>query len=308
MKTAIVTFHAAKNFGAVLQSYALQAALEKMGHESRFVHLQSDHALIPKYRRKQKPTLKGFFRTLLFKLMQSKLDARVAKFDWFLEQRLKTTKRYASQEDLTQDPPDVDAYICGSDQIWNLEKGISHFFYLAYVPDDVRKISYAPSFGTPDIPDEYKEEVSSLISRIDHLSVRERQAVTLVRELTGREACQVCDPVFLLDTKFWEDLAVDPAVKRPYMVSWIQEPSATECESEIRTHNDRGAAADSPDEGDVYQGGRYRVEAGAASEHGLSRTEEERLEARRQLPLRPCYRQSQRKAEEVAAQHALRRG
>lgn len=235
MKIAIVTFHASKNFGAVLQSFALQSALELMGHEPCFVHIRSDHQLVSKYRRKQKLTPKGIFRSIAFKLMQSKLDARIAKFNHFLENRLKTTRRYTSMEDLMADPPQVDAYICGSDQIWNLEKGLSKYLFLGAAPDNVRKISYAPSFGTPDIPSEHNEEVASLINRIEYLSVREHQAVELVRDLTGRQAVQVCDPVFLLDKSFWENIAIKPSFSRPYMVfySLSSTPDLSACVSHL---------------------------------------------------------------------------
>ena len=37
MKVAIITMHAARNYGAVLQTYALQYYLEKMGNEVEII-------------------------------------------------------------------------------------------------------------------------------------------------------------------------------------------------------------------------------------------------------------------------------
>lgn len=235
MKIAIITFHAAKNFGAVLQAYGLQSALERMGHEPCFPHVRSDHQLVSKYRRKHKFSIKSLIRRMTFKVIQGRLDRRIANFDRFVEERIRTTERYLSHDEVAQSPPDVDAYVCGSDQIWNLEKGIGRYFFLDFVPDGKRRISYAPSFGTADIPDEYRADVRSLLLKFDSLSVRERQAQDLVKSLIGQSPELVCDPIFLLDSSFWEDIALKPSFARPYLVFYSLEstPDLSACVSHL---------------------------------------------------------------------------
>jgi hypothetical protein len=214
MKVAIITFHAAKNFGAALQAFATQSVLERMSHEPCFPHVRSQRQMVSKYRRKKYGAFQKFFMAVVSK----KLDRRIALFDRFAADRFRLTKRYESHEALARDLPDVDAYICGSDQIWNLEKGPPGYFYLDFVPDDKRRISFAPSFGTTDIPEQYREDVGKLLKSFDHLSVRERSAMSLVESLAGKRPEVVCDPVFLLENSFWEGVAKRPSFDRPYAV------------------------------------------------------------------------------------------
>ena len=40
MKIGIITFHWATNYGAILQSFALQTILQKMGHTVEIINLK----------------------------------------------------------------------------------------------------------------------------------------------------------------------------------------------------------------------------------------------------------------------------
>lgn len=46
--------------------------------------------------------------------------------------------------------PDCDKFVCGSGQIWNplLTFGLAKPYFLRFVLDGSKKISYAPSFGS----------------------------------------------------------------------------------------------------------------------------------------------------------------
>lgn len=38
MKTGILTFHASHNYGSMLQAFALQTTIQKMGHECEIIN------------------------------------------------------------------------------------------------------------------------------------------------------------------------------------------------------------------------------------------------------------------------------
>jgi hypothetical protein len=133
---------------------------------------------------------------------------RKKSFDIFTQNYLHLTRRYNSSAEVQATPPGADAYIAGSDQIWNTDapNGKEPAYYLDFGSNDVKRISYAASFGVSVIKDEYKNFVKKEISNIDYVSVREATGVKIVKEM-GLDAVQVIDPVFLLDAEQWSEVA-----------------------------------------------------------------------------------------------------
>ena len=85
-------------------------------------------------------------------------------------------------------------------------------FFLDFVKDDRKKISYSSSFGLAKIEDKYKKKYASNLGSFHSLAVRETIGQRIVKELTGRDATLVVDPVFLLSKKQWEEIM--PARKK----------------------------------------------------------------------------------------------
>ena len=52
-----------------------------------------------------------------------------------------------------------------------------------------------------------KKKIKKLLSEIGFLSAREQSGCGIIKEITGRNAIQLIDPVFLLEKKEWEKLA-----------------------------------------------------------------------------------------------------
>lgn len=225
MNIGIYTYHFGHNYGAMLQAYAIQQALEDMGHCAKHVHVRADFTLISKYERIPSKGLKGKATGLIFRLLRKHLRNRFKNFESFLRKNIKITKRYKSNNELKNDPPEFDAYICGSDQIWNLENGIEELFFGSYAPDDKLLISYAPSFGKTEIPPKYLTQVVTYLKRFDSLSVREECGRDLVSEVTGRKVSKVIDPVFLIGNEIWENLETAPSMKKPYIAFYSLESS-----------------------------------------------------------------------------------
>lgn len=226
MKVGIITYHFGHNYGAMLQAYAMQAALKQLGHDPSFVYLRRDFQFTNKYERKMPRSAKGLALTLVLRMLRKPLNRRFERFEAFLASELPLTPHYATEQELVDNPPALDAYVCGSDQIWNLQTGINEFFYGKFVPDGTRLVSYAPSFGNVEIPEQYAEKVRNLLDRFDHLAVREESGCEMVRQLTGRNVTRTIDPVFLVETRTWETLAAPPALQQPYIAFYALEMSS----------------------------------------------------------------------------------
>ncbi|WP_445737052.1 polysaccharide pyruvyl transferase family protein [Mariniflexile sp.] len=214
MKIKTITCHEVYNHGASLQEYALLKHLEFLGHEAETIHYKppylSNHFNLWRISNDRYNNIVLKLAYLVLKL-PSRLKSlkRKREFDDFSLKFIKSTKKlYRSNEELKLDVPEADAYICGSDQIWNsfFENGKDPAFYLDFVPDNKLKISYAASFAIDKLEDHLKEFVKEKVSRLNHISVRELSGKSILEDLGIERAHQVLDPVFLLEPTEWESL------------------------------------------------------------------------------------------------------
>lgn len=210
MKTGILTLPFNNNYGGYLQCYALMRTLRKIGHEPIIIN-RRQNIIDGNFDR-----LKAFINnTILGKKeriynvhsMEAYYALKGHNMYDFVTQFLQpmTNPFYSSTgyEDVIK--LNLDAVIVGSDQVWRPKyvPDIEEFF-LKYIPNDIRKISYAASFGTDDL--EYsKTELERCISLLDDfysVSVREKSGNNLLRRYFRYESAQnVIDPTMLLDAK-----------------------------------------------------------------------------------------------------------
>ncbi len=190
MNIGIVTFHSSCNYGAALQAYALSSALRSMGHSTSFIDYLGCPQSKPSYR------MRGMHPSDIMQWYKFR------DFKRFIRTYCsKTEVAYSSLEEIRSNPPEFDAYICGSDQIWNpalLRDGkLDPVFFLDFVPDGAKRISYAASFGGDSLDQRFHGELKDFLSKFTSLSVRESPAAAFVRDIAGVECATVLDPVFL---------------------------------------------------------------------------------------------------------------
>ena len=234
MKICTITCHDVYNVGASLQAYALQAYLKSLGHDVKIIdykpdylsqHYRLDVVGNPKY---DKPFLRQAY--LLAKLPgRLHMLPRKKAFDNFTAEHLDLTKRYTSNEELKKEPPEADVYIAGSDQIWNplFPNGKDPAFYLDFVQQGIRA-SYAASFAVDEFPQELREVTAKYLDRFDHIAVREKSGLSVLKTLGITNAVTVLDPVFLLDRTQWEAMAEKPEeCEGPYLLVYDFDNSAS---------------------------------------------------------------------------------
>ena len=200
IKSATITFHCSYNYGSALQAYALQRFLEDNGIENEIIDYRSkdfdQYRLIPNS--VSKKCAKQFLRTLCFFPQYMK---RKSSFQSFLHNTLKCTNRvYRDWKDLKELGEKYDAYICGSDQIWNMDctKGVNPAFFLEFVSEGRKKIAYAPSLAKGKFKKDYSEDLRRALKGFDAVSVREESTIPFIQSLTDKKVTAVLDPTLLL--------------------------------------------------------------------------------------------------------------
>ena len=131
---ATITYHRSDNFGSVLQCYALGEKLRQMGYDQYVIDYRRKE-VAEKYQVLRKPTNRYLLLTDCYHLLHyGALKKRRERFESFRQNYLRLSRAYCEKNDLMKSPPKADAYIVGSDQVWNTD--ISDFdesYLLAFV-------------------------------------------------------------------------------------------------------------------------------------------------------------------------------
>jgi len=206
-KVGILTFHYANNYGAVLQAYGLSKAIREMGHEVEVLDYRPLAARL-RYSGHWPRHAKSFLRVASSRW----------KYHRFRHSYLPLSRTYLTMADLEKDRPEVDHVVCGSDQIWNISsfRGFDPVFFLAFLKDSgPRRVSYAATFGNAEDLSGCRQSICDLLSRFDHISVRDITSQRMVRDLIDRFAEHVLDPSFLAD---FGPITPPPIIKPPYVL------------------------------------------------------------------------------------------
>jgi hypothetical protein len=201
MRIGIITFHWGTNYGGVLQSYALQNFLTKQGHDAYMINYYpvTPSESIWKCIKTKQP------RVLLNNLITY---FKERNFVPFRNKHLSLTKRYYSLEELVRAPPEMDVYVCGSDQVWNpyIIKTYGKPYYLRFGPDNIKRVSYAVSFGCINYPQKELEIITPWIEKFDKLSVRENSGLSILKNAKIDNVALMPDPTLLFTREDLDEL------------------------------------------------------------------------------------------------------
>lgn len=228
-KIGLVTYYNSENYGAMLQAYALKETINKnnckcvlVAHDRFNLDIKKSSISKPNKLQKVKRVTKNLLSNPnAIRLKLSSFDEtikhqikRVAfKNEKFRDEffKDKTDDFYLTEEQILNNPPQLDAFVCGSDQIWNPERFIgSGPYYLNFVNNNAEKIAYAPSLAGGQIPIVFEDKYKKLLSSFTELSAREISGCKEVNRVTGKNVSHVLDPVFLLSKKEWQEFAKQP--------------------------------------------------------------------------------------------------
>lgn len=208
MKIAVITMHAARNYGAVLQTYALQKYLEDKGAQVTIVdYRRKNQKLVgyllnvnTKFRSSKLKSLLFIAKTFIPKLCTSRL------FSQFLYRKIHLSCPI-NQGDNISDVVQADIYCTGSDQVWNplANSGFDPMFFIVGCNP---KVSYAASIGLHSLGEEYHEEMKKYLETYKAISIREQSSVQILDKLGFSAEC-VLDPSLLLTKADWDRFKVE---------------------------------------------------------------------------------------------------
>ena len=228
MKIATLTWYRGNNYGSILQAYALPTVVRSMGYDCEilaYTPTKIDNWKMKIKNRAFREFVEYKVNELCMKISHRKVDAAAGQlqvFESFRKEQMQISPICSTAEELRAANKRYDAFICGSDQIWN-PSVFDPVYFLNFVPEAHRKIAYAPSLGVSQIPVHVRNDMKKVASSFTMLSVREQKGADLLRELTGLNAKVVVDPTLLLTRQQWECIAkpVNADTKKPYLFCYF---------------------------------------------------------------------------------------
>lgn len=220
MRIGILTFHAAHNYGAVLQCYSLQEYLKSLGHDVSVINYQNKR-MLSVYKRfrigrilKKNPIqmIKNVYTEFS---LYKKRQKRYLAFQKFIKGKL----NLVPVETIERLPFDI--IFIGSDQVWNykLTYGFDSYYWGDFMrPPHTMLVSYAASMQ--DKWAESKNEIIKLkLKNFNFISVREASLARKLQILSpDKRIYHVVDPTLLLSTSIWNRIAIQPNIHSPYVL------------------------------------------------------------------------------------------
>lgn len=220
MKVGLITIYQVPNYGSVLQAYATQTLIEQLGIKCDIINYK-----YPNEWHWQNGAIKpNVFRGFIRKILPSKKNKVL---NHFRKHFFHLTRQFKSLDELKNADLDLyDAFIVGSDQVWNTRFVLGDsVFMLSFVPDNKPRYSIASSFAQKTLPEQFRDKYKRELSKFSSLSVREQNGINIIEnELQINIPVQVIlDPTLLLSKKQW--LATIPRSNfkktRPYILFYM---------------------------------------------------------------------------------------
>ncbi len=245
MKIGILTFHRADNFGAALQTFALQKFLIDNGHNAFVIDYRCKkieevyYIISPKILFSRKNIIKAINSYMKNLFVFKEMHEKHKKYEIFRHEYLNLTESfYKIKNDL-----DFDAYIAGSDQIWNfaLLGGINKYYLLDFpIKDEALKISFSASSEIAAFPLFIKnqDKIKRCLKDFDFISVRELFLKEELYKYTNKEISVTLDPTFLIRKEIYDKILIRPKENQYVLIYHMAETNeAIELAKQIAISN-----------------------------------------------------------------------
>lgn len=224
-KIGILTFHFVFNNGAVLQCLALQKALKKLAGDKveisvidyqPYYHTNMYNVIINPFYSAYHLACSFKDRGMLYQIYRflRNICSNIAKnvnfltrykrkkiFKTYIDKHIPVSKLYKTEQELKEDSESYQAYVVGSDQIWNSKitnYAIDPVYYLGFLPDSSNALKYAYAASANFLEKEV-EQIYQYIKSFDGISVREQTAYKWLQEKELTQSRLDIDPTLLLE-------------------------------------------------------------------------------------------------------------
>lgn len=226
MKIGILTQPLRGNYGGVLQNWALQHILIRLGHEPITIDI------LPR------PSIGRFILSTIKSLLLWFIPSRRRRFKRWRERRMPLFEEFVSKN-IIKTPTcrnysmemireyGLEALLVGSDQTWrpiyNVNRLSDMFLHFAGNFSG-KRVAYAASFGVDywEYSEKQTSVCSSLAQLFDAVSVRETSGVALCERYLGIDAVAVLDPTLLVRKETYAELCMKvPVFKKRYLAAYV---------------------------------------------------------------------------------------
>lgn len=230
---AITTY--THNYGSFLQSYAMFETIKKLGYDPEVINTAGVQFSISAARRKYfikrifninelrsySAMLRGIAMKYVSKKYAEQLRIRGTGYERFRDSHFKFSPVKTSWKEISEMCKDYCAVVVGSDQLWRPANIEGNYYTLNFVPYEINKIAYAPSFGIPFLPKSQAEKAKKFLPRLNHIGVREERGADIIKELTGLKVPVVCDPTLLFTKEDWDKNVGERIIKDNYILCYF---------------------------------------------------------------------------------------
>jgi polysaccharide pyruvyl transferase WcaK-like protein len=228
-KIGILTFIWSVNYGAKLQAWALQSVISSLGYDCELINFKrrQDKRISESLRHMKQGKIVQCVRELMLELLNLQKNMR---FNAFTKNYIKLSpQKCFNLKGLRKISDRYDAIICGSDQVWN--PAHAQDSQLAYLLDisskkEIRRISYAASIGRDALDKSWELTFSRCLKKFDAISIREKSAVDLIKQLADKETPIVLDPTLLLTQEQWAQQCASVEINEPYLLVYSTGPES----------------------------------------------------------------------------------
>lgn len=226
IRVGILTHPLANNYGGILQCYALNKVLNRMGCQTIVINRGLNDSAFKKIARR----ILRFLRVQRYCTIQNKIDGD-NPLKRFIANTFQRTVLYDSNFKIKKvcQKYKFDAVIVGSDQVWRSDFAMKYGYnyFLDFVPSNVVKFSYAASFALDGwlYTSKQTRRIKKLLSTFKGISVRELDAVQLCKKNLGLDAEYLLDPTLLLEQSDYSEICSPRLYPGRYVfIYWLGNP------------------------------------------------------------------------------------
>lgn len=200
-----------RNYGGNLQAYALRSVLESMGNETEMITYY--------YGTKLRWMLSAIKQRIMRKdRIADFIAIRNVAVDGFNEAIPHSKLYYSNTIDSAN--MEYDCFITGSDQVWN-PNWINRYTTLEFVNSDKCTASYAASTGKVVLNVVQQQKLIPALESIQYISIREKESIPALQELTDKEIEYVLDPTMLLTDEDWDKICSERMIPEKYLFCYF---------------------------------------------------------------------------------------
>lgn len=231
-KIGIIThYYKSVNFGGNLQAFALCRQLEKIGFYAEQIQtpLSGNGTLRNNYFKivfikgigRICSSIKNkFFSLLNKKKIEKSKKIREESFFNFNQKVIPHSDKVYTRDNIKTCVKNYDFFITGSDQVWNII-GYNPSFFLDFVPSDKPKISYAASISLDYLTPIQQEIFKKHLKDFSAISVREDNAISLIKDISPVKPVLTLDPTLLLEKEDWNQVCAPKQIEEDYALCYF---------------------------------------------------------------------------------------